>query len=222
MNPLEQLRDAVVDGEAADAVAATTAALEQGVDAEELLQDGLMAAMREVGRQFEEEQIYVPEMLMCAQAMRSSLAVLEPHLVDQEARTGARVAIGTVEGDLHDIGKNLVAMMHQGSGFEVEDLGVDVGPDKFLAAARNGAHVIAMSALLTTTMTNMQRVVQAITEAGLRDEVRIVVGGAPITQAYCDEIGADAFAKTASSAVRTVQGVLGLAGPADERTAAAH
>ncbi len=221
MSTIDQLREAVVEGEARDAVAQTTLGLEGGISPEVLLQDGLMAAMREVGRLFEEGEIFVPEMLVSAHAMKSSLEVLRPHLIDEDVKASGKVAIGTVEGDLHDIGKNLVAMMLQGSGFEVDDLGVDVYPERFVEAARDGADVIAMSALLTTTMTNMERVVQAISEAGLRDKVRIIVGGAPITQSYCDEIGADGYAKTASSAVRMVQGVLGIEPATDGRAAAA-
>lgn len=219
---IKQLWDAVVEGEATDAVDAATRGLAEGIGADQLLQDGLMDAMREVGRQFEVNEIYVPEMLVCAHAMKAALAVLQPHLVEADVQASGRVAIGTVQGDLHDIGKNLVAMMLQGSGFDVEDLGVDVYPERFVEAARSGVDVIAMSALLTTTMTNMQRVVDAIAEAGLRDRVRIVVGGAPITQTYCEEIGADGYAKTASSAVRTVKGVLGLAESADGRAATAY
>ena len=162
MSAIDELRNAVVEGLASDAVAQTTAGLEQGESAESLLQDGLMAAMREVGKLFEEGEIYVPEMLVCAHAMKAALEVLRPHLVGGTVQASGRVAIGTVEGDLHDIGKNLVAMMLQGSGFEVEDLGVDVYPERFVEAARGGADVIAMSALLTTTMTNMLRVVDAI------------------------------------------------------------
>ena len=210
MSRIEGLRTAIVDGQATVAVAQTEAALAEGISAEALLQDGLMAAMREVGRLFEEHEIYVPEMLVSAHAMRASLELLRPHLVQTEVKSSGRVAIGTVEGDLHDIGKNLVAMMLEGAGFEIEDLGTDVYPERFVEAARGGADVIAMSALLTTTMTNMDRVVGAIQDAGLRDKVRIIVGGAPITQTYCDEIGADGYAKTASSAVRMVQHILGL------------
>lgn len=221
MTAIDQLRAAIVDGIAKEAVSQTELGLEQGIAAQTLLQDGLMAAMREVGRLFEDREIYVPEMLVSAHAMRASLEILRPHLLDADVHASGRVAIGTVEGDLHDIGKNLVAMMLQGSGFEVEDLGVDVYPARFVQAARDGADVIAMSALLTTTMPNMLNVVEALRDAGVRDQVRIVIGGAPITQSYCDEIGADGYAKTASSAVRTVQGVLGLAAFADGRTATA-
>lgn len=218
MSTIDALKTAVVEGQAAVATAQTEAGLTEGITAETLLQDGLMAAMREVGRLFEEGEIYVPEMLVSAHAMRASLEVLRPHLVETDVTSSGKVAIGTVEGDLHDIGKNLVAMMLQGAGFEIEDLGTDVYPERFVEAARAGADVVALSALLTTTMTNMSRVVRAIEDAGLRDRVRIVIGGAPVTQSYCEEIGADGYAKTASSAVRMVQGVLGLP-TSDGRTA---
>ena len=220
---LDRLAQAVIEGQAAEAVAEATRGLEEGVAAESLLHDGLMAAMRHVGQLFEEGEIYVPEMLVSAHAMRSALEVLRPHLVEQDVRSSGRVAIGTVKGDLHDIGKNLVAMMLQGSGFEVVDLGADVYPERFVQAAHDGADVIGMSALLTTTMTNMPEVVEAIGAAGLRDGVRIVVGGAPITQTYADEIGADGYAKDASSAVRLVQGLVDrAAGSTDGRAPGAR
>jgi len=210
LSTIDELRAAVVEGQAALAVERTQAALDEGIPADALLQDGLMAAMREVGSLFEEGEIFVPEMLVAAHAMRASLETLRPHLVKAEVHATGKVAIGTVEGDLHDIGKNLAAMMLEGAGFEIEDLGTDVYPERFVEAARDGADIVAMSALLTTTMTNMERVVHAISDAGLRDKVRILIGGAPITQAYCDEIGADGYAKTAASAVRVARGLLGL------------
>jgi 5-methyltetrahydrofolate--homocysteine methyltransferase len=221
MSVLDQLRGAIVDGYANEAVAQMEQGLAEGIPAEILFEDGLMAAMRDVGKLFEEGEIFVPEMLVSAHAMKSALEPLRPHLVDQNVQSNGRVAIGTVKGDLHDIGKNLVAMMLQGSGFEIVDLGVDVYPEQFVKAAKDGADVVAMSALLTTTMTNMREVVDAIDGAGLRERVRIVVGGAPITQTYADEIGADGYAKTASSAVRLVQRVLGLTVPADGGATAA-
>ena len=221
MSVLEQLHDAVVDGEAAEAVAQTRRGLDEGVPADTLLEEGLMTAMRDVGKLFEDGEIFVPEMLVSAHAMKDALELLRPHLVDLEMPASGKVAIGTVKGDLHDIGKNLVAMMLQGSGFEIEDLGVDVYPERFVQAANDGADVVAMSALLTTTMTNMRVVVEAVEQAGLRDKVQIVIGGAPITQTYADEIGADGYAKTASSAVRLVRGVLGLPAPTDGTAAAA-
>jgi 5-methyltetrahydrofolate--homocysteine methyltransferase len=221
MSVLDQLHDAVVEGQAKEAVAHTVQGLADSIPAEKLLEDGLMEAMKDVGRLFEEGEIFVPEMLVSAHAMRSALELLRPHLVEGAVESSGRIAIGTVKGDLHDIGKNLVAMMLQGSGFEIVDLGVDVYPETFVAAAKDGADVVAMSALLTTTMTNMREVVEAIDRAGLRDRVRVVVGGAPITQTYADEIGADGYAKTASSAVRLVQRVLGLPVPADGGATAA-
>jgi len=141
-------------------------------------------------------------------AMTAALAVLKPHLVEQGVEPSGKVAIGTTQGDLHDIGKNLVAMMLEGSGYEIVDLGVDVPAEKFIQAIREGANVVAMSALLTTTMTNMQTAIEAIKEAGLREQVRIIIGGAPITKTYADEIGADGYAEDASSAVRLVKEVL--------------
>jgi 5-methyltetrahydrofolate--homocysteine methyltransferase len=208
MTVLEELRQAVIDGQAKLAVAKVTQGFEDGQTAETLLQDGLIAAMKEVGRLFEENEIFVPEMLIAARAMNAAIAVLRPKLLEDEVRAGGTVAIGTVQGDLHDIGKNLVAMMLQGSGFEVVDLGTDVEPERFVQAVRAGADVVAMSALLTTTMTSMREVVEAISDAGLRDKVRIVVGGAPLTAAYASEIGADGYASDASKAVRKVREVL--------------
>ena len=208
MAVLDELREAVIDGQAKLAVAAATQGLEQGIPAEVLLQDGLIAAMREVGRLFEENEIYVPEMLVAARAMNATVAVLQPRLIEHAVRSSGTVAIGTVQGDLHDIGKNLVAMMLKGSGFEVVDLGTDVPPERFVDAIRAGADVVAMSALLTTTMTSMQDVVEAITVAGLRDQVRIIVGGAPNTARYAAQIGADGYAPDASKAVRKVRELL--------------
>ena len=208
MTVLDELREAVIDGQAKLAVAAATQGLEQGIPAEVLLHDGLIAAMREVGRLFEENEIYVPEMLVAARAMNATVAVLKPRLIEHAVQSSGTVAIGTVQGDLHDIGKNLVAMMLEGSGFEVVDLGTDVPPEHFIDAIRAGADVVAMSALLTTTMTSMQDVVEAITAAGLRDQVRIIAGGAPITAKYAAQIGADGYAPDASKAVRKVRELL--------------
>ncbi len=208
MAVLDELREAVIDGQAKLAVAKATQGLEEGISAEVLLQDGLTAAMREVGRLFEENEIYVPEMLVAARAMNATVEVLQPRLVEHAVQSSGTVAIGTVQGDLHDIGKNLVAMMLKGSGFEVVDLGTDVAPERFIDAIRAGADVVAMSALLTTTMTSMKDVVEAITVVGLRDQVRIIVGGAPITAKYAAEIGADGYAPDASKAVRKVRELL--------------
>jgi 5-methyltetrahydrofolate--homocysteine methyltransferase len=205
---LEELREAVVDGQAKLAVVKVTEGLDGGIEAGTLLREGLIAAMAQVGQLYEEGEIFVPEMLVAARAMTAALTVLKPHLVEEGVASSGKVAIGTTQGDLHDIGKNLVAMMLEGSGHEIADLGVDVPPDKFIQAIKDGANVVAMSALLTTTMTNMQLAIEAIKEAGLRDQVRIVIGGAPITKSYADEIGADGYAEDASSAVRLVKEVL--------------
>jgi 5-methyltetrahydrofolate--homocysteine methyltransferase len=182
--------------------------LAAGTDAGTVLREGLIAGMAQVGKLYEDGEVFVPEMLVAARAMTAALAVLKPRLVEQGVASSGKVAIGTTEGDLHDIGKNLVAMMLEGSGYEIVDLGVDVPPAKFIEAIRDGANVVAMSALLTTTMTNMQSTIEAIKAAGLRDQVRIVVGGAPITKSYADEIGADGYAEDASGAVRMVKEVL--------------
>jgi 5-methyltetrahydrofolate--homocysteine methyltransferase len=207
---LEELREAVVDGQAKRALAKVTEGLDAGIDAGTLLREGLIEAMAQVGKLYEEGEIFVPEMLVAARAMTAALGTLKPYLVEEGVASKGKVAIGTTQGDLHDIGKNLVAMMLEGSGYEIVDLGVDVPPDRFVEAVKNGANVVAMSALLTTTMTNMQSAIAAITEAGLRDQVRVVVGGAPITKSYADEIGADGYAEDASNAVRLVKEVLAV------------
>jgi len=209
MATTDELLEAIADGHASDAVALTQRGLQEGIAPSSLLQDGLMAAMRQVGQLFEDGEIYVPEMLVAAHAMKDALEILRPHLVEHDVHSGGRIAIGTVKGDVHDIGKNLVAMMLEGSGFEVDDLGTDVYPDQFVEAARNGAQVVALSALLTTTMTNMREVIEAMQGAGLRERVRVVVGGAPITPEFAEEIGADGYAKDAPAAVRLVHRVLG-------------
>ncbi|MGO9660351.1 MAG: corrinoid protein [Acidimicrobiales bacterium] len=208
MTTIDELREAVVEGQLKAAVASVEKGLAEGTDAGTLLREGLIAAMAQVGQLYEEGEIFVPEMLVAARAMNGALGVLKPRLVEQGVEAAGKVAIGTVQGDLHDIGKNLVAMMLEGSGFEIMDLGVDVPAAKFIEAIRAGANVVAMSALLTTTMTNMQATIEAIREAGLRDQARIIIGGAPITKTYADEIGADGYAVDASGAVRLVREVL--------------
>ena len=195
----------VTDGEYAQVQAGVQAALDQGVKADVILQQGLIAAMEEVGKRFEEGEFFVPEMLIAARAMQGGLALLKPYLVESGVKSAGKVAIGTVKGDLHDIGKNLVAMMLEGAGFEVRDLGVDVDPQAFVKAVQEGAQVIGMSALLTTTMSNMQNTLKALQAAGLRDQVKVMIGGAPVTDVYARQIGADAYASDASSAVRMVR-----------------
>ncbi len=207
MADLKALYTAVVDGDARAATAETQGALAAGLPAEVILNEGLITAMGEVGDRFEQGDYYLPEMLVSAQAMKSSLALLRPLLAERKIEAIGRVVLGTVQGDLHDIGKNLVGMMLEGAGFEVVDLGVDVAPEKFVSAA-SGAQVVGLSALLTTTMPGMQRVVAALQEAGLRDRVKVLVGGAPVTQDFADEIGADGYSADASSAVRKVKALL--------------
>lgn len=202
---LNEIYQNVIDGQAAAVEAGVTSALSQGIAANEILTNGLIKAMDEVGRRFEGGEFYVPEMLIAARAMQAGLKILKPHLVETGIKAAGRVAIGTVKGDLHDIGKNLVAMMLEGAGFEVSDLGVDVPPEKFIQAARDGFQVIGMSALLTTTMVNMQSAIIAMQDAGVRDQVKIIIGGAPVTADYAHQIGADAFATDASSASRAVR-----------------
>ena len=205
MTLLEELRQAVVDGQAKAAAAKVSEGLEQGIPAATLLHDGLISAMTHVGQLYESGEFYVPEMLVAARAMTEALTLLKPQLISDGVEAAGTVAIGTVKGDLHDIGKNLVSMMLEGAGYEIVDLGTDVRPEQFVQAIRNGANVAAMSALLTTTMVNMKENIAAITAAGLRDKARIIVGGAPITAEFAEAIGADGYAPDASSAVRLVQ-----------------
>jgi 5-methyltetrahydrofolate--homocysteine methyltransferase len=202
---IKEIYQNVIEGNAPAVQAGVNAALAQGLAADVILSQALIAAMEEVGKRFEEGEFFVPEMLIAARAMQSGLAILKPRLVESGVKAAGRIAIGTIKGDLHDIGKNLVAMMLEGAGYEVKDLGTDVDPQAFVKAAQDGAQVIGMSALLTTTMSNMQNTIQALQAAGLRDKVKVVIGGAPVTAAYARQIGADAFAPDASSAVRTVR-----------------
>ena len=200
----------IIDGDAAGAEAEVRAALEAGVSAETLLNTALIPAMDEVGRLFEAGEVFVPEMLVAAHAMQGALNVLRPLLAETGKEPVGRVAIGTVAGDLHDIGKNLVGLMLEGAGFEVIDLGVDVSADHFVRAERDGVHVIGMSALLTTTMPAIRSSLEALVESGVRDRVKVIIGGAPVTQAFADEVGADGYAPDAASAVRLTKGLLGL------------
>ena len=199
---LKDIYQNVIDGQAQEVEAGVKAALAAGVGAEEILNNALIAAMNEIGQRFEAGDLFVPEMLIAARAMQAGLKILKPALAKAEVKAAGKVAIGTVKGDLHDIGKNLVAMMLEGSGFEIVDLGVDVTPEAFVSAVRNGAQIIGMSALLTTTMPSMEGTLKALREASLRDKVKVMIGGAPVTQDYANKIGADAFAPDASSATR--------------------
>jgi 5-methyltetrahydrofolate--homocysteine methyltransferase len=205
---LEEIYQNVIDGQAPAVQAGVEAALAEGEKADVILKQALIAAMDEVGRRFEAGDFFVPEMLIAARAMQAGLTLLKPHLAEAEVKSAGKVAIGTVKGDLHDIGKNLVAMMLEGAGFEVKDLGVDVAPEVFVQAAQSGVQVIGMSALLTTTMSNMQRTIEALSSAGVRDNVKVIVGGAPVTEDYAKRIGADAFAPDASSATRVIRSLV--------------
>ena len=175
-------------------------ALEAGVNAGVILNKGLVPGMNELGEAFKNGEVYVPEVLVAARAMKAGTAILKPLLVAENVQSLGTVAIGTVEGDLHDIGKNLVGMLLEGTGFTVVDLGEDVSPARFVEAVRNGAQIIGMSALLTTTMTNMKATIDLLKAEGLRDKVKVMVGGAPITQEYADSIGADGYSTDAASA----------------------
>lgn len=207
-----ELYDAILTGNAKKAEEVTKAALEANVDPSELLGKYMVPAMDEVGKRFECNEYFVPELLIAARAMKTSLALLTPKLAAAGAKAAGRVVIGTVQGDLHDIGKNLVASMLEGGGFEVVDLGVDVPAQKFVEAAQQkDGSIVALSALLTTTMTQMKNVIQALDAAGLREKTRVIIGGAPITQQYADEIGADGYSDNASAAVGLARRLVGAA-----------
>jgi 5-methyltetrahydrofolate--homocysteine methyltransferase len=203
---LEPIFQAILEGEEEQAAESVSLALSAGLAPGTILTDGMVAAMAEVGRLFEEGEYYVPEMLIAARAMQAGLAVLKPHLQAAGVESAGKVVIGTVQGDLHDIGKNLVSMMLEGAGFEITDLGTDVSPAEFVAAVQ--AHqpdIVALSALLTTTMVNMESTIQALSAAGLREQVRVIVGGAPLTADYARQIGADGYSPDASRAVSLVK-----------------
>ncbi|MEI6913604.1 MAG: corrinoid protein [Armatimonadota bacterium] len=200
---LQPLYEAVLEGNAKSTKSLVEQAIAEGVGPQQLLDEYLIPSMDEVGRRFEANEYFVPELLIAARAMKGALEIIRPLLVDSGTEAAGKVALGTVRGDLHDIGKNLVGAMLEGGGFEVIDLGVDVPPEKFIEAVRDqGAQVIAMSALLTTTMPGMKTTIEALNESGLRGNVKVMIGGAPVTQRYADEIGADGFSDNASGAVR--------------------
>ncbi|MFZ5859035.1 MAG: corrinoid protein [Chloroflexota bacterium] len=205
---LKTIYNNVIDGAASDVEAGVREALAAGIKADTILQDALISAMGEVGNRYEEGDMFVPEMLIAARAMQAGLNLLKPHLVGGMSKSAGKIAIGTVKGDLHDIGKNLVAMMLEGAGFEIINLGVDVEPQAFVDAAQEGAQIIGMSALLTTTMSNMKTTIEALKAAGLRDKVKVMIGGAPVTQEFANSIGADAFAADAPSAARVARELL--------------
>jgi len=206
---LKAIYESIVEGDNAGVQANVKVALEAGLPAGTILNDGLIAGMSEVGRLFEEGEYFVPEMLISARAMKSAMAILKPLLSAGEVGAAGKVLIGTVKGDLHDIGKNLVGLMLEGAGFQVIDLGSDVSAEKFIEATKEHApDIVAMSALLTTTMVNMRSAITALQEAGLRGKVKIMIGGAPVTEAFAQQIGADGYAADASRAVATAKALL--------------
>jgi 5-methyltetrahydrofolate--homocysteine methyltransferase len=208
---LSALYDAILDGDVSGAKDGVQAALDAGLEPGLILSDGMIAAMKEVGKRFEDGDYFVPEMLIAARAMQSGLSLLKPYLVSGDVKSAGKIIIGTVKGDLHDIGKNLVGLMLEGAGFEVTDLGMDVPPEKFVEAVNAGsANIVALSALLTTTMPNMKVTIEAFQNAGLRDKVKIMIGGAPVTHDYANQIGADGYSPDASQAVVLAQSLLGL------------
>ncbi|MCM8815872.1 MAG: corrinoid protein [Candidatus Omnitrophica bacterium] len=207
---LDQIKDAIIRGDAKKATELVSKALSENIGVENILNEGLIAGMNVVGVKFKNNEFYVPEVLIAARAMNQAMAILQPEIVKAGIKALAKVAIGTVRGDLHDIGKNLVSMMWKGAGFEVMDLGIDVPEEKFVEAAKNGAQLIGLSALLTTTMPGMKSVIEKLKSEGIRDKVRVIIGGAPVTQAYADEIGADGYAPDAGSAVDKAKKLLGI------------
>lgn len=206
---LQTIHDAIMEGDRATVEAHVQEALEQGQGPDVILYQGMIPAMQEVGQLFEDGEYFVPEMLISARAMQSGMAILKPHLVSANVKSMGKVVTGTVKGDLHDIGKNLVAMMLEGSGFEIVDLGTDVSPVEFVEAVKsNQADLVAMSALLTTTMANMRSTIDALKTAGLRDQVKVMIGGAPVTDSFAEQIGADGYAPDASQAVRLARSLV--------------
>jgi 5-methyltetrahydrofolate--homocysteine methyltransferase len=209
MADLNAIAQALISGKANDVKALTEAALEEGVGPEKILNEGLIAGMNEVGRRFKANEFYVPEVLIAARSMHYGMEALAPKLKEAGVKSVAKAAIGTVKGDLHDIGKNLVTMMLKGAGFDVEDLGVDVPVEKFVEVAKGDVQLLCVSALLTTTMPQMPKIVDALKEAGI-ENVKVMVGGAPVTQKFAEEIGAHGYAADAASAVDVAKELLSI------------
>jgi corrinoid protein of di/trimethylamine methyltransferase len=209
MTELNNLHNAIVKGNLDLSIATTKAALEEGVDPQLIIRDYMIPAMDEIGAMFENCEAFVPELLMAARAMKGSLGLIQPLLTARGAESKGKIIIGTVRGDLHDIGKNIVGSMLEGAGFQVINLGNDVTPQKFVEAIKtHDAQIVAMSALLTTTMTSMETTVNAIREAGLRDKVKIMIGGAPVSSNYSDKIGADGYSDNANGAVKLARALI--------------
>lgn len=211
MADLTKLYESVVGGDAKATHALTQQALAEGIDPLKLVNEYMVPAMDEVGRRFESNEYFVPELLISARAMKAALELIRPLLAARGEKPVGRVAVGTVKGDLHDIGKNLVASLLEGGGFEVLDLGVNVAPEQFIAAVKEKqANIIAMSALLTTTMPAMRTTIDALKQAGVRSQVKVLIGGAPITQKYAEEVGADGYSENAVGAVALAKKVAAL------------
>jgi 5-methyltetrahydrofolate--homocysteine methyltransferase len=206
MASLTAISEALQKGKADEVKNLVSQALGEKIDAKKVLEEGLIAGMDVIGGRFKRNEIYIPEVLIAARAMHAGMSILEPILVKSGVKMIGKIAIGTVKGDLHDIGKNLVAMMYKGAGFEVQDLGVDVAADKFVQAADGGAQLVGLSALLTTTMVQMKGVVDTLKEKGAKSKV--LIGGAPVTQNYADEIGASGYAADAATAVEVGKGLI--------------
>ncbi|MCP4423695.1 MAG: cobalamin-binding protein [Chloroflexi bacterium] len=199
---LSELATAVIEGDKDEAIDLTEDALDDELTAKEILNQGLMPGMDHVGVEFRAGNMFVPEVLRSARAMQSAMSVLKPLLAESGVAMVGKILLGTVKGDMHDIGKNLVGMMCEGAGFEVKDMGKNIAPEDFVTAVKEfNPDIIGMSALLTTTMRSMEHTVKALQEAGLRDNVKIMIGGAPVTQSFADQIGADGYASNAASAV---------------------
>ena len=210
MELLKEMAEALYNGDAQKVSKLTQRALDAGLDPATILNNGLIEGMNAVGKDFRDGILFVPEVLIAARAMQAGMNILKPLLAKSDIQPIGKLAIGTVKGDLHDIGKNLVSMMMEGAGFEVINLGTDVPASKFVEVVKEtGANIVGMSALLTTTMVEMKNVIEALEEAGLRDKVKVIVGGAPVTQKFADEIGADGYAPNASAAVEMTKRLLG-------------
>jgi len=211
MNELKEIGENLINGQAPKVRELTQAALDKGIEIEKILNEGLIAGMMEVGERFKREEIYLPEVLFAARAMKAGMEVLEPLLLSAGAQPIGKIILGTVKGDVHDVGKNLVGIMLKGAGFEVIDLGVDIAPEKFIDAAKEqGARLIGMSALLGTTIPVMKSTIEALEAAGLKGQIRTMIGGAIVSQSYADKIGADGYAPDAASAVDKAKELLGL------------
>ena len=206
---ITEIKEAVIDGSQKVVPGKVQAALDAGIDPETILNEAMIKGMAEVGQLFEDGEFFVPEMLVAARAMASGMEILKPRLIQADVKSAGKVVIGTVQGDLHDIGKNLVGMMLEGAAFEVIDLGTDVSPEKFVSAVKeNGAQIVAMSALLTTTMPSMKVTIEALEAAGIRDKVKVMVGGAPLSDQYAKEIRADGYSQDANRAVSLAKSLI--------------